>query len=195
MKRFLTYSVAVLALVACTDTSGLSKDSAKVPRGNPDAIVVVTEFADLQCPACQVAHERISAPLLEKYGAQVRLDFLHFPLRSLHRYALEAAMASECAADQGKFWEYVDLVYTEQKKLNIDQLSRWAGTLALDTALFDRCLKSEIKRETVLADYEKGKELGVSGTPTFFVNNQKVESGFDALSAAIDAIIGRGTKL
>jgi protein-disulfide isomerase len=195
MKRFVSLSVVAIALVACTDTSGLSKESSRLPRGNADAVILVTEYADLQCPACQAAHERISTPLLEKYGDQIRFEFKHFPLRSLHRYALEAAMASECAADQGKFWEFVDLVYKEQKKLDIDQLSRWAGALALDRDLFDRCLESQIKRDTVLADYKEGQELSVSGTPSYFVNGQKIETGFDTLSEAIDAVLGGGMKM
>jgi protein-disulfide isomerase len=194
MKRFVSAAVLSLAFVACTDTTGLSKESSRTVRGNPDAVVTVTEFADLQCPACQAAHEKVSAPLVAKYGAQIRFEYMHFPLRSLHRYALEAAMASECAADQGKFWEYVDLVYSEQQKLDVDQLSQWAKTLSLDADLFERCLKSQIKRDAVLADYDAGKELGVSGTPTYFVNGQKVESVLDTLSAAIDSILGGGMQ-
>ncbi len=194
MKHLLPLSAAAFLLVACTDTTGLSKESSRTVRGNADAVVTVSEFADLQCPACRVAHGKISAPLLEKYPSQIRFEYKHFPLRSLHRYALEAAMAAECAADQGKFWEYIDLVYAEQQKLDVMQLSEWAKMLSLDAGLFDRCLKSEIKRETVLADYEAGSELGVSGTPTYFVNGEKVESGFDTVSAAIDAVLGGGMQ-
>lgn len=190
MKRTFALAAATLALVACTDTTGLSKESSRGPKGNPNAAVTVVEFGDLQCPACQAAHAQITAPLLDKYGTQIRFEFRHFPLRSLHRYALEAAMAAECAADQGKFWEYLDLSYAEQKKLDIGQLSVWAKTLGIDTDLFDRCLGSKIKRDTVLADYEAGQKLGVSGTPTYFVNGKKVESGFDTLSAAIQMELG-----
>lgn len=190
MKRTLTLAAISLTLVACTDVSGLSEKSSRGPRGNPSAAVTVTEYGDLQCPACQVAHEQINAPLLEKYGTQVAFAFKHFPLRSLHRYALEASMASECAADQGKFWEFVDMVYREQKKLDLDQLSVWAKDLGLDTNLFNRCMKSKIKRSTVLADYEEGQGLGVSGTPTYFVNGTRVETGFDTLSAAIEEALG-----
>lgn len=190
MKRILALAAATLTLVACTDTTGLSEKSSRGPKGNPNAAVTVVEFGDLQCPACQAAHMQITAPLLEKYGTQISFEFKHFPLRSLHRYALEASMASECSADQGKFWEYVDMVYTEQKKLDIDQLSVWAKALGLDTDLFNRCMDTKIKRSTVLGDYEEGQKLGVSGTPTYFVNGKKVESGFDTLSAAIEGALG-----
>ena len=194
MNRLLPITLSLVALAACTDTAGLSKESSRTVRGNPDAVVTVTEYADLQCPACRAAHEKISAPILEKFGAHIRFEYKHFPLRSLHRYALEAALAAECAADQGKFWNYVDLVYTEQEKLDVSQLSRWAKALALDTDLFGRCLTSQIKRETVLADYEEGKALGVSGTPTYFVSGQKVESGVDTIDAAIEAALGGGVQ-
>ena len=190
MKRLITLAAATLALIACTDTTGLSDKSSRGPKGNANAAVTVAEYADLQCPACQAAHTQINAPLLAKYGAQIRFEFKHFPLRSIHRYALEASMASECAADQGKFWEYVDIVYSEQKKLDIEQLSVWAKALGLDEDLFDRCMNAKIKRDTVLADYEEGQGLGVTGTPTYFVNGKKVESGFDTLSAAIDEALG-----
>ncbi|MEK7563797.1 MAG: DsbA family protein [Patescibacteria group bacterium] len=189
-KKHLFLAGALLLVSACSDTTGLSKDSSRTPRGNANAAVAVVEYGDLQCPACQAAHTQINAPLLQKYGAQIRFEFKHFPLRSIHRYALEASMASECAADQGKFWEYVDVVYSEQKKLDIAQLSVWAKTLGLDEDLFDRCMKSKIKRTTVLADYEEGQGLGVTGTPTYFVNGKKVESGLDTLSAAIDEALG-----
>lgn len=190
LKKHIPLVASLLFLAACTDTTGLSEQSSRGPRGNPSAAVTVIEYGDLQCPACQAAHEKITKPLLKKYGAQIRFEFHHFPLRSIHRYALEAATAAECAADQGKFWEYVDLVYAEQKNLTIEQLPKWAKDLGIDTDLFGRCYKSKIKRSTVLADYEEGKGLGVSGTPTYFVNGKRVESGFDTLSAAIEGAPG-----
>lgn len=190
MKRILLFAAATLALAACSDTAGLSEKSSRGPKGNASAAVTVVEYGDLQCPACRSAHAQISAPLLEKYGAQIRFEFKHFPLRSIHRYALEASMAAECAADQGKFWEYVDVVYAEQQKLDIEQLSAWANALGLDQDLFGRCMKSKIKRSTVLSDYEDGQDLGVTGTPTYFVNGTKAETGFDPLSAAIDEALG-----
>jgi protein-disulfide isomerase len=190
MKRTLIFVVITLTLAACTNTTGLSEQSSRGPKGNPQAAVTVMEFADLQCPACQTAHAQITAPLLEKYGTQIRFTFKHFPLRSIHRYALEAAMASECAADQGKFWEYVDMVYSEQKKLDVDQLSVWAKNLGLDLGIFDRCMNSKIKRSTVLADYDEGQKLGVTGTPSYFVNGKKIESGVDTLSKAIEEALG-----
>lgn len=180
--------LALFFLSACVDTSGLTQESSRPPhpQSNANAAVSVTEFADLQCPACQAAHEHIVMPILKKYGSQIRFDFMHFPLRSIHRYALDAGETSECAADQGKFWEFVDLAYKKQADLNYDALLQWGAELKLDDALLKRCWKSRIKKETVLSDYEEGKSMGVMGTPSFFVDGEKVESGFDTLSEGIE---------
>lgn len=188
MKRTLVFfALALAALAACTDTSGLSAESSRTPRGNPQAAVVLEEFADLQCPACRAAHAQITGPMLERYGSRIRFEFRHFPLRSIHRFAMDAAEAAECAADQGKFWEYVDMIYAEQEKLSQDQLDSWAEKLQLDMALFHRCRASHIKRDAILADYEEGRKRGVGGTPTYFVNGQRVETGVESIGAAIEA--------
>ena len=178
-----------LLLVACVDTTGLSEKSSRTPQGNPNAAVVVTEFGDLQCPACRTAYTTINLPLLQKYGNQIRFDFMHFPLQSIHRYALEAAMASECAADQGKFWEFVDVAYVNQTELSKAKLNAWAENLGLDMPLFKRCRASKIKKSTILADYEQGLKQGVAGTPTYFVNGEPTPATLEKLSEKIDAAL------
>ena len=191
MKRhLLTLGLLVtVALAACTpvDTTGLSPDSKKTPTGNPNAVVTVTEYGDFQCPACGAAYPQVVEPLLQKYGSQMRYEFKQFPLQSLHQYALLAAQASECAADEGKFWQFVDIDYKNQPELSKDTLYKWADQLGLNKDRFDRCLRSRIKKKAVLADYDEGVKLGVQGTPTFFVNGQKVESSLDAIGTAIEA--------
>lgn len=195
-KKLLPVLALALALTACVDKTGLSAQSSRPPRGNPDAGVTVLEFADLQCPACRAAHTLISKPLLEKNGTKMRLVFKHFPLQQLHRFALEGAEAAECAADQKRFWEFVDMDYEKQDDLNSEALRTWAKDLGMDVPLFDRCIKSHIKRKFVLSEYDEGLAGGVSGTPTFFVNGKKVETSLEALQKAIDdAASGRGQKL
>jgi protein-disulfide isomerase len=199
MKRLLPLiaSVSAVVLAACTDTTGLSSELKRTahPSTDPGAIVQVVEFADLQCPACRAAHEQVVKPLVAKYGKKIRYDFMHFPLR-MHPYALLAAQASECAADQGKFWEYVDVNYANQDKMSKDIIREWAQSIGVDMALFDRCLDSGIKEDAIVEEYEKGQGVGVSGTPTFFVNGKKVESGLSEISAAIDAALAQpGQKL
>jgi len=197
MKRFLATSFALLILAACgVDTTGISKDSSRKPTGNPGAAVTVTEYGDLQCPACKAAYDTLDKPLLQKYGQQIAFEFKHFPLVTIHEHAMEAAEASECAADQGKFWEFLDTDYTKQADLSADALTQWGKDLGLNMDLFTRCRDSHIKRAEILADYKEGEKLGVQGTPTFFVNGTQVESTMDALSAAIDkAQAGGGQRL
>ncbi|HLD63765.1 MAG TPA: thioredoxin domain-containing protein, partial [Candidatus Peribacteraceae bacterium] len=124
--------------------------------------------------------------LLAQQSANIRFEWRHFPLQSIHIYGLPAAMAAECAADQGKFWEFVDLAFEKQTELNIEQLSSWAKELGLDMDVFDRCLRSEIKKDAVWAEYNEGRDRGVSGTPTFFVNGQRVDSSLEAITTAIN---------
>lgn len=198
MKRTLLALGAVLVLSGCTmvDTTGVSKESTRPARGNINSPVVVTEFGDLQCPSCKAAHEQLNGPLLQKYGAEVRFEFRHFPIQTAHVYALQAAEASECAADQGKFWEFLDLDYTNQSQLSPKSLYAWADQLELNHDLFDRCVRSHIKRDEILADSKAGTELGVHGTPTYFVNGKQTPATIQDLSAAIeDAKKGGGVKL
>lgn len=192
--RTLTLSALIsasLLLGACgVDTTGLTGTSAKAPKGPASAAVTLTEYGDLQCPACKAAHEILTKPILAQYSGKIRFEYKHFPLRSIHVYAYEAAQASECAADQGKFWEFVDLDYAKQDALSSNALRDWAAELRLDTALFDRCVKSGIKGDTVLAEYAQGEKLGVNSTPTYFVNGVRVESNtIEAMKAAIDAAL------
>lgn len=191
MKSRILLTSALLGAVflsACSvDTTGISESSSRGPnpKTNPNAIVTVEEFADLQCPACRGAQPLVQQ-ILGKYGQQIRFDFKHFPLRSIHQYTFVAAEAAECAADQGKFWEFEELAYEKQPDLNTKTPTEWAKSLGLDMDLFDRCTRSHIKKKAIMADYDEGQKRGVQGTPTFFVNGKKVESTIDALSTAID---------
>ncbi len=189
-KAFLLLSVV---LVSC---AGGDVQTQRPPRGNPNAVVVVEEFADLQCPACRAAHPTIVKPLLEKYGQQIRFEFEHFPIRQIHRFALDLGEMAECAADQGKFWEYVDKVYEEQPELDEDMLLTWAKEVGVNTDTVEKCWKSHAKRKIVLAGYKDGRDRGVAGTPTFFVNGERVETDLEKISAAIEeALKGAVMKL
>ena len=128
MKTPLPLLSLCLFLTAC----GEVEVSSRQPKGNPNASVLVEEFADLQCPACAAAHSRIVEPLLDKYGTEIRFEHKHFPLRSIHRFALDASEMSECAADQGKYWEYIDIAFTNQSDLSLDSIVEWAEALGLD---------------------------------------------------------------
>jgi protein-disulfide isomerase len=112
--------------------------------------------------------------VLEEYEGKVRLVYRDFPLTSMHANALSAALAAECAYEQGKFWEYHDLLYANQGALDDASLRDYAAQVGLDTDSFEECLSSQKYLEEVQNDYNDGINYGVSGTPTFFVNGQKI---------------------
>ena len=182
--------LASFAFVACgVDTTGLSAVSSRKPLGPDNAPVLVEEYADLQCPACKEANTLITKPMLQKYGSTIRYEFNHFPLTQ-HEFAIEAGEALECAADQGKFWQFLDLAYERQATLGSAALREWGTVLGLDGQLFDRCISSEIKKEIVLSDFTAGEKLEISQTPTYFVNGIKVaDASLAGVGTAIEAAL------
>jgi len=97
-----------------------------------------------------------------------------FPLNSIHPYAQKAAEATECADEQGKFWEYHDAVYANQSAIDVDSLKGYAAELGLDTGAFDECLDEGKQSSEVEKDLEDGGASGVTGTPAFFINGELV---------------------
>jgi len=156
------------------------------PSGNAE--VVIIEFSDFECPYCVRAYP-IVTQVLEEYGDQVELDYKHFPL-SFHANAKKAGEASECARDQGKFMEYHDTLF-DTKQLSVDSLKKHAADLGLDVAKFSECLDSGEKGAIVDADFEEGRQLGVGGTPTFFINGRKLVGAqpYENFKAAIDSAL------
>jgi protein-disulfide isomerase len=138
-------------------------------RGNPDAPVTIVEFADFQCPFCSSAQATMEA-LLEKYGSQVKFAYLDFPLSDIHPEAQAAAEAARCAGEEGKFWEYHDLLYANQSRLGDDDLADYARALNLNSDAFAECLRSGRFTKEVEQDAATGKRLGINGTPGFFIN-------------------------
>ncbi len=197
MRKLLFLAAPIALLAACVDTTGLTATihTDAHPQTSQNALVTVTEYADLQCPACRGAHASLTKPLIEKYGTQIGYDFRHFPLASIHRFAMEAAEAAECAADQGKFWEFLDASYENQPQLTSDALREWGDDLGLDGELFDRCISSHIKRKAIQASYDEGAARGVKGTPTYFVNGQQTVATMEELSKAIDAALAQAEVL
>lgn len=120
------------------------------------------------------------------------------PLESIHPQSQEAAEASECAAEQGKFWEVAEKFYQHQTDLDVAALKRYAGELGLDVARFSQCLASGKMAERVRRDLEDGRALGVRATPTFFVGQKMIEGPLDSAEFArlIEQELGRaGTAL
>ena len=141
--------------------------------GNLDSPVTVVEFGDFECPMCRLAQQTVEH-VLQLYGSQIRFVFRQFPLTGVHPQAEEAAEASECAADQGKFWQAAKLFYQDKSGLSVNALESYAAELGLDTKRFDECLSSGSMAARVQQDVDDGKALGVRGTPTFFVGHQMI---------------------
>ncbi len=148
--------------------------SAEQPvRGPADAPVEIVEFSDFQCPFCGRARPTIDQ-IRKTFGDKVKIVFRDFPLTSIHPQAYQAAEAGECARQQGKFWEFHDALFANQRALSEDDLKRHAAELGLDTAKFAACLDGGQAKAHVDADVKEGEALGVSSTPSFFINGRFV---------------------
>ncbi len=174
MKRILAIALAGLILSGCTP----SYNDPKTPRatkGSPQAQVVVEEFADYECPACGSAYPLIKA-LMDKYGNHVLWKFINYPLTSIHPYAFNAALAAECANDQGKFWEYHDKLYENQDHLSKGDLFKYASDLGLNADTFKACVDSRAKSSLVQEDMALGDSRKVNATPTIFINGEELDN-------------------
>jgi protein-disulfide isomerase len=161
-----------------------------LPEGNDpsigplSAVVTIVEYADFECPACK-ENVAVLKELKRLYPGQVRLVHRDLPFPG-HPGARPAAEAAHCAYEQGRFWEYHDVLFS-RASMPVDYL-QIAKHLQLDTEAFDSCLSSGRPQAAVSKDVQDAKRLGISGTPTFFVNGRYL-SGFqtlEALRAAVD---------
>lgn len=163
--------------------------------GSDAAPVSIVVFSDFQCPFCA----RV-APTLDRvrevYGSAVRVVWKDFPLTSIHPHAFTAAEASHCAAAQDGYWPYTARLFENQQAQAVPDLIRYAGELGLDRAKFAACLDSTIYRVRVRAGLEAGARLGVSATPTLFVNGRVVHGAqpFDTLAEVIDDELDRSRR-
>lgn len=145
--------------------------------GSADAPVTIIEFSDFECPFCQRFHAETLPSLVEEYinPGTVRLVFRDFPLTNIHDKAVTAAIAAECADDQGKFWPMHDLIFENQRQWASSEdaeaeFKAFAQRLQLDFETFETCLVTQQHLEEVSNDLQDGVQYGVGGTPYFFVN-------------------------
>ncbi|MEI8360624.1 MAG: thioredoxin domain-containing protein [bacterium] len=144
-------------------------------RGDANAPVQIIIYGDFDCPSTALFSEIINQARKE-FGNKIVIAFRHFPLSTAHQTALPAAIAAECANEQGKFWEMSDEFFkaTAKNQLFSERFSFMAKNLKLNTQKFDACYKAEKYKDVILAQAEKAKQFGVIGTPTTFVNGQVV---------------------
>lgn len=143
-------------------------------RGAADAPVTIVEFTDYQCPFCRRFARETLPRLLERYGDRLRYVVRNFPIPSLSANALPAAEAAECAHRQGRFWEYHDALFRADGRLTATGVLALAREVGLDPEAFGRCVNERATRDVVARDILDAWELGVAGTPTFFVNGRAV---------------------
>lgn len=162
-------------------------------RGDANAPVTVVEFTDFQCPACAAMHP-VLEETLKSYGNKVRFVVRDFPL-SQHENARKAAEAANAANAQGKFFEYITLLFKNQKALDMPSLKKYASDLGLDRARFDAALDRGTYAAEVKKDITDGELYGVGSTPTIFVNGVQLRVlSADGLRAAIDRATGSAVK-
>jgi len=137
-------------------------------RGPDEARITIVEFSDYQCPYCARA-EPVIADVMARYPEDVRFVYRHLPL-AMHSDARGASEAAICAEAQGRFWEFHELLFSNQRALTPEDLSAYAAELDLDSAAFEACLQEETTAERVRLDMAAAREVGVTGTPAFFVN-------------------------
>lgn len=146
-------------------------------RGNKNAKITMIEYSDFECPFCQ-RHAPTLQQVIDQYEGDVRLVYRHLPLSSIHPNAQKAAEASECAADQGKFWEMHDKLFENNTALGVTNLKSYAKDLGLNQSKFDDCLDSGKYAAKVNQQAAEAQAAGITGTPGTFVNDQLVKGAY-----------------
>ncbi len=162
--------------------------------GPADARVTIIEYADFQCPFCERAYWMVKYKLLPRYSGQVRLIFKDFPLTRSHAWALKAAVAAQCAFQQGNdaFWKLHDLLFECQDELNAENLDARLSELAVaggfDLPAFRKCYDSQATLPRVQASIAEAEGLGLTGTPAFVINGQLLSGAvpFPRFKAVLD---------
>ena len=154
--------------------ASLSDHNLKV-KGLETAPVHIIVYSDFQCPACRTALEPVEE-LRKEFSDSVQLEFRHFPLERPHRWALTAASFAECAAEQGKFWEFHDRVYSEQPAWSVSPdvisiFARYSAELGLDPQRLSDCLGDPKTLAEIRKERSSGERKGIQSTPTIFIND------------------------
>jgi protein-disulfide isomerase len=161
-------------------------------KGPADAPITIVEFSDFQCTYCKRVISVLDQ-VLERYPDKVRLAFRDFPIANIHPQAEKAAEAAHCAAEQGKFWEFHDLLFEKQDAIPTTNFAEHAKALGLEVATFQTCIDGGKYQEKVERNYAAGVKAGVSGTPAFFINGRLLSGAqpLEAFKTVIDEELER----
>ena len=161
-------------------------------KGPAKAPVTIVKFEDFHCPFCKRAQATL-ADLLSRYDKKVRLVHRDFPIDSLHPNARKAHEAARCANEQGKFWEYHDILYARAPKASSEDLKKYATELGLNLPAFEQCLSNGKYKAAVQKDVEEGIRVGVTGTPAFFINGRLLSGAqpLEAFASMVDDELAR----
>ena len=157
------------------------------PEGAP---VKIVEYGDFGCHSCRAWHNAgIKQQLKAAYGDQISFEFRHFPV--ITAQSPKAAEASQCAAEQGAFWQFHDFIYeqTAQGALSATQLKTYAGAIGLQPEPFADCLDSGRYQDYVLRDQRAALAAGARGTPSFYVNGEAAFPSYDGMAGAIETVL------
>jgi protein-disulfide isomerase len=145
------------------------------------------EYGDFQCEYCAEVYPVIKC-LQDSFGDQLKFVYRHFPMPTRHPLSLEAAVATEAASLQGKFWYMHDMIYENQKYLTRTSFSEFASEIDLDTRAFENCREHRKLFRKVISDLESGVRSGADGSPTFFINGYRYD-GFDDFQNLYSALL------
>jgi protein-disulfide isomerase len=193
-----------IQLAGLDDPTKLMELAHAVSKGDPNAPVTIIEFADFQCPACQQFYQQIEPLIQTEFVATGKAKYMYydFPLVSVHNHAFLAARAGHCAEDQGKFWEFHDVLYRNQTRWVPEgrpekTMEGYAADLGMDEGAFKSCLESDKHADLVTANMELATQLQLNGTPSIMVTQGKgigrrVEPSIEGIREGVELVLKGG---
>jgi len=185
----------IIFLVRDDDGGALGVDVIETDwiRGSAEASVTLVEYSDFECPACAQFQPTVKG-VVDELGDKIQFVYRHFPISQSHKQAQLAALAAEAAGRQGKFWEMHDAIFERQGEWAggedaRDIFGRYAQELELDMTRFDNDIEDNELRDKVEEHKSSGVRSGVSGTPTFFLNGERMK-GYNTHDEFKNSIIG-----
>lgn len=199
-------ATAPIDLTGMEDPQQLVSTAKGITAGEPDAPVQILVFSDFTCPACRGFSTTVEPLVKQNYvePGLVRITYYDFPLGGAgqHRHSFVAARAGRCALEQGRFWDYHDVLFGRQGEWSfsrtapVEQLTQYATYVGMDQAEFSECLNSDRHADVVTANKLLGEQLGVGATPTIFVGERSFAqwSNYEAMAQAIERELPPGAR-